>query len=123
MRPLPLRRLAGAPAFVSGIAIVRGEPTPVVDVSALLGVVSSAPARFVLVRAGRRRVALAVEAVIGILEVASEALAGVPPLLTAAPSQTIAALGVLDKELLLVLQEANLVPDEVWASLTGSGQR
>ena len=37
MRPLGTRPLAGTPAFVRGVSIVRGVPTPVVDVARLLG--------------------------------------------------------------------------------------
>jgi purine-binding chemotaxis protein CheW len=119
---MPVRRLAGIPAFIAGAAIVRGEPTPVVSLSALFDVLSPVPARWVLVRAGLRRVVLAVEAIVGIVELAPEA-AGLPPLLSAAPPQTIAALADKDKELLLVLREANLVPEEAWARMVGSGQR
>ena len=31
LRPLPLEPIAGAPAFVTGPAIIRGEPVPVVE--------------------------------------------------------------------------------------------
>jgi purine-binding chemotaxis protein CheW len=38
MRPLPIQQLAGVPSFIKGVAIVRGIATPVVDLSAVLGV-------------------------------------------------------------------------------------
>lgn len=122
LRPLPLRPLAGMAAFVSGASVIRGQAVPVVDLAALLGAASPAAARFVVVRAGERRVALAVESVIGVTELADEALEGVPPLLSQAQGQTVSALGVLDHDLLLVLQAARLVPDEVWPLLAGSGK-
>src|SRR5688572_15607941 len=37
MRPLVVEPVAGAPGFVSGLSIVRGEPIPVVDAARLLG--------------------------------------------------------------------------------------
>ncbi|MFL5302954.1 MAG: chemotaxis protein CheW, partial [Anaeromyxobacteraceae bacterium] len=35
LRPLHTSPLAGTPACVSGVAVVRGAPTPVVDLDAL----------------------------------------------------------------------------------------
>lgn len=123
MRPFPQRALAGAPEFVSGVSVIRGQPVPVVSLSALLGVDSAAPARFVVVHVGQRSVALAVEAVVGALEIAAEDLGGVPPLLAQAQARVVDAIGVLDKELLLVLQAASIVPDELWPLLAEPGQR
>src|SRR5205809_310773 len=37
MRPLPIEPMACALSFVRGISIIRGAPTPVVDLGALLG--------------------------------------------------------------------------------------
>ncbi|MEV6495091.1 chemotaxis protein CheW, partial [Actinoplanes sp. NPDC051633] len=50
MRPLATRPLAGAPAFMSGICIMRGVPTPVVDVARLLGGGPAEITRFLAVR-------------------------------------------------------------------------
>jgi CheY-like chemotaxis protein len=36
MRPLPIKPLAGTPGFVCGVSVIRGTPTPVVDLKALL---------------------------------------------------------------------------------------
>ena len=36
MRPLPIKRVAGTPGFVCGVSVIRGTPTPVVDLKALL---------------------------------------------------------------------------------------
>ena len=36
MRPLDVQPLAGTPAFVLGISVLRGVPTPVIDVARLL---------------------------------------------------------------------------------------
>src|SRR5262245_46180333 len=66
MRPLPLRRVAGAPAFLLGIGIVRGEPVPVIDAARLLADIAAPPTRYVSVRVGERRAVLAVEEVLGV---------------------------------------------------------
>jgi purine-binding chemotaxis protein CheW len=117
MRPLPLQPLANAPGFVAGACVIRGEALPVVDLAKLLGVASAAPARFIVARAGAHKVALAVDAVIGSGHIMTEAMTTVQPLLAGARSEAIAALGTLDNELLLVLETARIVPDEVWTLL------
>ena len=51
MRPLPVEPAARAPAFVVGTALIRGEPTPIVDTGVLLGDGPIArPTRLVAVR-------------------------------------------------------------------------
>lgn len=118
MRPLPVKPLAGVPPFVRGVAVVRGQPTPVVDAAMLLGGETSSCARFVRVRAGSRPLILAVSTVTGVVNApSSDAL---PPLLARSGNEAIDAIGVLDAELLLVLRRARLIPDHVWASLDGA---
>jgi len=118
LRPLPIEPLAGTPRFVLGVAIVRGEPLPVVDALDLVGGERGAGAeRFVVVKAGDRRVALAVGAIEGVRSLAPGSLAALPPLLRDASDEAIAAIGSLDGELLLALRSARLVSDSVWRSL------
>lgn len=118
LRPLPIEPLAGVPEFVLGVALIRGEPTPVVDAGALLGL-SSPPSftRFVTLRVGDRRVALAVEEVIGARALAGLSLTEVPPLLRHSNPQVIAALGAMDARLLTVLDTGRLVPEATWSAL------
>src|SRR5215218_2672569 len=66
MRPLPTHPLAGTPAFVLGISILRGVPTPVIDVARLLGGGDATITRFVAVRTERGPVAFATDDVLGI---------------------------------------------------------
>lgn len=125
MRPLPIDRVTRGPSFVLGLAVIRGEPTPVVALSALLSERSEAAApvpsnRFVSLRVGSRRVALAVDAVIGVRELAHATLAELPPLFRETSSALIAQVGTLDAELLLVLRGAQLVPDDVWNAFEAS---
>jgi purine-binding chemotaxis protein CheW len=112
MRPLPAVPVAGAPAFVLGAAVIRGAPTPVVDLAALLGDRAGGITRFVTVDAGGRRVALAVDAVRGIEEIDRAALAELPPLL-AGFGDAVIALGAVDGALLALLESAALLPPEV----------
>lgn len=120
-RPLPVEAVAGGPPFLLGLSIVRGEPVPVVDLGALLGDGSIPPGRYVLLRLGERRVALSVEGVVGVRELGADVLRDLPPLLQGAGAEAVAAVGVRDDKLLLLLQPARVVPDEVWRALAPSG--
>ncbi len=118
MRPLPVEPLADAPGFVLGLSIIRGAPVPVVDLGTLLSTPSGRPpARFIMVRAGDRKVALAVDAALGLCEIEPVSLSDMPPLLSGARHEMIDALGALDAELLLVLKTGGIVPPEVWDAL------
>ncbi|MFG1604496.1 chemotaxis protein CheW [Actinoplanes sp. NPDC049265] len=117
MRPLAVRTLAGAPAFVRGICVMRGVPTPVVDVARLLGGEDAAVARFVAVRTERGPVAFATGEVLGIRPTAAGGAH--PGLLTGASSRLVAGVGTLDNEPLLLLQSMRVVPDHVWAAAAG----
>jgi purine-binding chemotaxis protein CheW len=121
MRPLPVEPIAGVPPFVQGLAVVRGIPTPVIDAASLLGGDASRPTRFVTVRTGTRRVVLAVDAVVGIIEIPPEAVDVLPPLFQSHGLDAISAIGVLDADLLLVLRSTRLVPDDVWATIQSGG--
>jgi purine-binding chemotaxis protein CheW len=120
MRPLSIEMIADLPPFVLGVAIVRGIPTPVVDLGAVLGLSGhSAAERFVTVRAGDKQIALSVSAVLGIrnfqeLSAAQE----LPPLLQGSAGNVIETMGTLDGQLLMVLQAAWKLPDEIWEAMT-----
>jgi purine-binding chemotaxis protein CheW len=114
MRPLPIEGVSGAPAYVRGLAIIRGSPVPVVDLAALVAGATLAPdddARFVTVRAADRIVALFVSRVVGVRTLAPASLHDLPPLLRDANADVVRSVGALDAELLLVLRSARLVPD------------
>ncbi len=123
MRQLPVTPLAGTPPPVAGAAVVRGAPVPVVDLAALVGADrAAAPARFVLLRLGERRAALAVEGVVGVARI--DAAAAAEPLLSGAAAGAVAALGAtLDGELLVVLSAARIVPEGAWRALGDSEAR
>jgi len=121
MRALPIERFAGAPQYVRGMSIIRGAPVPVVDVGLIVGGEITRMARLVAIRAGTRTIALAVDEVLGINTIAAAALDRLSPLLHEAAAATVAALGTLDSELLVVLRTGRLVPDEVFARLEARG--
>jgi purine-binding chemotaxis protein CheW len=110
MRPLPVEPVVGAPDFVLGLSVIRGEPIPVVDLAHLLGGRAGSPSRFVVVRVAARRVALAVDAVVGIRDISDAQIRQLPPLLQAGESHGVAAVGALDSDLFMVLTAAHLVP-------------
>jgi purine-binding chemotaxis protein CheW len=117
MRPLPIEILPDLPAFISGISTIRGQVAPVIDLGVLIGADRSTPARFVTTSVNGRIVALAVDQVIGIEQIAKEVLAGLPPLIGSVDREMFSAIATRDAHLLLVLDAAHLVPDAAWAQL------
>jgi purine-binding chemotaxis protein CheW len=126
MRPLPVEALPGVPAFVRGLSLIRGWPTPVIDARTLLGSDDQVAARrYVTLRFAsheRRVAALAVDAVLDVVQLAPSSLGELPELLRAAQGELVTALGSLDRELLVVLQHGRLVPDELWQRLEAGGR-
>jgi purine-binding chemotaxis protein CheW len=114
MRPLATHSLAGTPAFVLGISILRGVPTPVIDVARLLGGGQAAVTRFVAVRTERGPVAFATGDVLGIRAAVADPAAQHEGLLRSAPGGLIAGVGRIGEEPLLVLQSMRVVSDDVW---------
>ena len=101
---------------------MRGRPTPVVDLGALLGAPEAPrPRRLVLLHLGDRRVALSVEGVLEVRAIAGASLHE-PPLLRDASRQAVSSVGALDDALLLALDAARLVPETVWESIA-DGER
>jgi purine-binding chemotaxis protein CheW len=114
MRPLPVEPLAGAPETVRGLSAIRAVPVPVVELGALFSAAGGASGRFVVVRTGGKQVALAVDEVLGICDLAASVEQAMPPLLRDAVSGAIDTIAALDTELYLVLNAARIVPDGRW---------
>lgn len=125
MRPLPVAPVAGVPPWVRGVARVRGMPTPVVALAALLQGGAPPPGmRWVTVCADGRVVALDVDAVAGVRSLSATAASALPPLLQGAAAEAITTVGALDRALLVVLEAGRLVPPDAWAALeTALGAR
>lgn len=119
MRPLPVEPISGVPSFVLGISIIRGIPTPVIDLEGVVCSPSERAERFVTLRVGDKQVALSVNAVIGIRDLAEAVMMeALPPLLQRASEDAIETIGTLDQQVLLVLREGWELPDEIWQALT-----
>ncbi|MBI4568230.1 MAG: chemotaxis protein CheW [Planctomycetes bacterium] len=117
MRLPPVEPMGGGPPFVLGVSVVRGRPTPVVSVAALLGGSGSRHSRLVTLRVGDRFAALAFDTIETICSIPDGVAGDVPPLLREAARGAVGAMRTLDGELLLVLDRLRLVPDEVWRRL------
>ena len=83
MRPLPIVSVAGTPSFVRGVSLIRGLPTPVVDLKSLLDLGESSPnyGRFVSLKLEERRVVIGVDSVVGLKHLDLSQLGELPPLL------------------------------------------
>jgi purine-binding chemotaxis protein CheW len=118
MRPLTVRPLAGTPSYVRGVTIMRGVPTPVLDVARLVGGEEADIVRFVAVRTERGPVAFATGPVLGIrAAVADTARHSV--LYGGASSRLVAGVGTVDAEPILLLQSMRVLPDDVWLAAAG----
>jgi purine-binding chemotaxis protein CheW len=122
MRPLPIEPLANMPIAVKGMAMIRGVPMPVVALSALLDDDHAVSGRFVTVRAGKDQIALTVDSVLGVRQIALTSLQELPPLLRDADNDAVSAIGAVDAELLLILNATRLVPDGMWDALNTAGE-
>ena len=119
MRPQPVDAIAGAPPFVLGLSIVRGQPVPIVHLARLLDAAPrAAPRRLILVELGgngrARQVGIAVDDVLGVRRLdlgASPAPdSELPALLRDADVAGVASLKRLDGELLWLLLAARVLP-------------
>ncbi len=120
MRPLPVQAIPDMPSCVLGVAIIRQVAAPVLSLAQLLGQPQAAmPTRFVTLKLAKRTVALACDAVLGVRSLATQVLADIPLLVGALDSSSVAAISILDAELMLVLQSARMVSDSVWNAMEG----
>jgi purine-binding chemotaxis protein CheW len=118
MRPLSVEPLGEMPPFVRGMAIVRGVPLLVVDAAALLDKADeSRPTRWIALKTGARSMVLAVDAIAGIRSIGAISLAELPPLLEESGRDIVSSIGAIDREFLVVLRAARLVPDAIWRTL------
>lgn len=118
MRSRPIEPLAASLPFIVGVSIVRGAAVPVVDLAAVIGATDPrAPTRFVTIRLGDRVVALSVDEVVGVRDLARASMDEMPPLLRGANADVIQAIATLDAKLLVVLHSSRILPDEVREAL------
>jgi purine-binding chemotaxis protein CheW len=120
MRPLPISPVSAAPAFVRGVSLVRGTPSPVVNLALLLGGTQAEPGpgrRFVAMRMPEGSLALEVDEVVGLRWLQEQSLEDVPALLHAQGESHVERMGSLDGHLLAVLGSARLLPEDFWNRL------
>lgn len=117
MRPLPVQPLSDMPESVRGVSVIRGESVPVIDVACLLGGESREPTRYITVRAGGRTVAFAVDGSVSLATFLPADWGELPPLLREMRTEIIQRIGVVDRELSILLSTLRVVPDAVWAKL------
>jgi purine-binding chemotaxis protein CheW len=117
MRPLPIERLPGLPPYILGVALIRGQATPVLDLAGLLDQAESRLGRFITIKVAGRPLALAVTQVHGVVTVARQTLAALPSLMRDVGSEVVDAIGVRDAVLLLVLDGARLLSDDALMQL------
>jgi purine-binding chemotaxis protein CheW len=112
MRALRVEPVAGAPPFVRGLSVIRGAPTPVVDIAHLFGGCTAPSRRWVTVKTGTRVVALAVDSVLGVRSVVTASnTEPLPPLLREAMSDMVSVIRRLDADLLMFLNTARIVAE------------
>lgn len=121
MRSMPVEPLAGAPSYLRGLSVIRGQATPVVDLGALIGNHTGEIAQLVTIRTGAVKIALAVRSVLGVTTLDADACDRLPLLLRDAAGASIDAIGIRDAELLFVLNAGRLVPEDVLAGLEAIG--
>lgn len=118
MRPLPADPLGDAPEYVVGVAIVRGQPTIVVETARLLGLAKGgSPRRYVVVRTGAHPLALTFDEVIGVRRLSAMELSDLPPLLRRLTPDAMSKIGTADRHVMLLLESALVVPPELLARI------
>ena len=95
---------------------MRGTPVPVVDAGLLVGQASTQSGRLISLKVGDRRIALAVDAVLGIRRFDTDTFRQLPPLLRDVAGETLAAVGARDAELMFTLRAARIVPGDLQES-------
>lgn len=110
IRPLPVQPLAGTADVLLGVSVIRGLAVPVIDTARLLGAAAERPCRFVTTRTEQGPLAYATGPVRGVLPV-KPGPGRPPPMLAAAATPLVAAVGVLDSQPLLFLRGAGLVAE------------
>jgi purine-binding chemotaxis protein CheW len=117
MPPLAVTPLRDAPAYVAGVSLVRGRPTPVIDVRRMLGLDDArAAVRWVALKVGARCIVLAVEEVIGFRSLDRAVLQDMPPLLAGAGAGVVSEIGAMDAELVVVLETGRML-ESAWLAL------
>jgi purine-binding chemotaxis protein CheW len=121
MRPLPIRQLLNPPHCILGISIIRGKPTPVLDIFKLLNTESgNKPTRFVLIKSGEKELALAVAQVLYTTSIPLTVLNELPSVFREGNDTMIKSLAVADEQLGAMLDASKLMTKELLERMEGS---
>lgn len=123
MRPLPAQALARTPAYLKGVSILRGVPTPVIDVAVLLGGREAPVERYVAVRTARGPAAFATGEVLGIRATTFDKSPEADELPADAPGGLVSAVGTYESQPLFLLRTADLLPDRLWTVWSAADDR
>jgi purine-binding chemotaxis protein CheW len=121
-RPLQTQSVDGVPPYVRGVAVIRGESTPVLHLGALLAGGNGEPGRrYVTVKLRGRPVALEVDEVIGVRHLSRAQIASAKPLVSGVLTERIGELGVLDGQLLAWLDTGRLLGSDLLDLILSEG--
>lgn len=113
-RPLPLRPVQGVPPYVRGVTVLRGKSTPVVSLAGLLAGGEVAPGRrLVSLRLPEGVIALEVDEVFGVHDIAESNLDETRPLVGGEALARITGTTILDEKLVAWLATSRLVPSDL----------
>jgi purine-binding chemotaxis protein CheW len=121
LRPASIERLPDTPPFVLGASEIRGIPTLVLSVAELLGTGWPPARHFVTLDVSGRAFTLAVDELGGTGELSCQTLAILPALVSATRGEVAAAIRNGDPQLYDILEEARLIPRQLWRGLTMDG--
>lgn len=119
MRPLPIEPVASPPPGLRGLSLIRGAPVPVLDLAALMGESGAPVGRLVTATVAGRKIAFAVDTVLGVRRLDLSLSSELPPLLRDSVRDAVAAIGTLDAELLFLLETGKLLPPDLFDRLGG----
>lgn len=114
LRPLPVEPLAGVPSFLLGLALVRGQPVPVVDLGGVLDQQLRPASRWLHLRLEQRRLALAVEAVGRVEQLAEVDWQPLPCVFDGEATAAVTQLAERDRYLLTQLNVMRLLSEPLW---------
>ncbi len=114
MDPLTPRPWPNAPAFVAGLAVWRGATVPVIRLSYLLWGSDSLETRWVGIFDQHRRWVLAVPRILGVRNLKKAVWKTLPPPLG---GHEAASLGLLDHDIILLLEVCKAFDHGLWAKL------
>jgi len=113
-RPLPLRPIQGVPAYVRGMTVLRGKSTPVLSLGGLLAGGDARPGRrLVSLRLPEGVVALEVDEVYGVHDIAESQLDGARPLLGGEALDRVSGTAIIDEKLVAWLETGRLVQSDL----------